>query len=43
MIEVQGLSKLYGDEVAADHGVWRVESGEVFGLLARMGLEKQRH
>jgi ABC-2 type transport system ATP-binding protein len=40
MIEVQGLSKLYGDEVAADHGVWRVESGEVFGLIGPNGAGK---
>jgi len=39
-IEVQGLTKAYGDTVANDHLDFTIESGEIFGYLGPNGAGK---
>ncbi|MFP4513130.1 MAG: ABC transporter ATP-binding protein [Acidimicrobiales bacterium] len=40
VIEVEGLTKRYGDVVAVDHVSLRVERGEIFGILGPNGAGK---
>ena len=39
-IEVDGLTKRFGDFVAVDHVSFHVEEGEIFGLLGPNGAGK---
>ena len=40
MIEVQNLTKKYGDRVAVNNISFSVKRGEILGFLARMAPEK---
>ena len=40
MIEVNGLTKFYGDNCAVDHLTFRIANGHIFGLLGRNGAGK---
>ncbi len=40
MISVQNLSKIYGEFPAVDDVTFRIERGEIVGLLGHNGAEK---
>lgn len=40
MIEVTGLTKVYGDNCAVDHVSFRIANGHIYGLLGRNGAGK---
>ena len=40
MIEVNGLTKFYGDNCAVDHLTFRIANGHIYGLLGRNGAGK---
>jgi ABC-2 type transport system ATP-binding protein len=40
VIEVKGLTKMYGDTVAVDHVSYSINGGEIFGLLGPNGCGK---